>query len=70
MDPDQVALIRALATLPERQRRAVILHYLADMSVDDVARQEGVSPTTVEAWLHRGGARLAAEIGDQRGVIS
>jgi len=69
-DPDRVALIRALATLPERQRRAVILHYLADMSVADVARQENVSPNTVKSWLHRGRAQLAAALGDQREVRS
>lgn len=69
-DPDRVALIRALATLPERQRRAVILHYLADMSVADVARQEGVSPNTVKSWLHRGRAQLAAQLGEQWEVRS
>lgn len=68
--PDRVALARALATLPDRHRRAVILHYLADLSVADIARQENVSANTVKSWLHRGRAQLAAELGDQREVRS
>ncbi|MBX6749740.1 MAG: SigE family RNA polymerase sigma factor [Micromonosporaceae bacterium] len=68
--PDRVALARALATLPNRHRRAVILHYLADLSIADIARQEGVSPNTVKSWLHRGRAELAAQLGDAREVRS
>jgi RNA polymerase sigma-70 factor (ECF subfamily) len=68
--PDRVALVRALAALPERHRRAVILHYLADLSIADIARQEGASPNTVKSWLHRGRAQLQAQLGDQREVFS
>ena len=60
--PDRVALTRALATLPVQQRRAVILHYLADLPVDDIARQEGVPAGTVKSWLHRGRAALATQL--------
>jgi len=66
--PDRVALSRALAVLPDRHRRVVILHYLADLSIADIARQENVSPNTVKSWLHRGRAELAAQLGDQREV--
>jgi len=48
----------------------VILHYLADLSIADIARQEGVSPNTVKSWLHRGRAQLQAQLGDQREVFS
>jgi len=67
--PDRVALARALATLPVQQRRAVILRYLADLPIGDIARQEGVAVGTVKSWLHRGRAALAtqlAENGDYR----
>jgi RNA polymerase sigma-70 factor (ECF subfamily) len=64
--PDRVALIRALATLPDRQRRAVILHYLAGFSVSEVALQEGTTPGTVKSWLHRARAALAAQLRDPR----
>jgi RNA polymerase sigma-70 factor (ECF subfamily) len=63
--PDRVALARALATIPVQQRRAVILHYLADMSVADIARQEGVADGTVKSWLHRGRAALAAQLSER-----
>lgn len=66
-NPDRVALTAALAQLPPRQRRAVVLHYLADMSVLEVARQEGVPEGTVKSWLHRARAALAAELSDARG---
>lgn len=33
--PDRVALVRALAALPDRQRRAVVLFHLADLSIVD-----------------------------------
>lgn len=57
--PDRVALAAALAQLPPRQRRAVVLHYLADLPIAEIARQENVAPGTVKSWLHRGRAALA-----------
>ncbi|NJC70085.1 SigE family RNA polymerase sigma factor [Planosporangium thailandense] len=67
--PDRVALAAALATLPATQRRAVILHYLSDMSVADIAAQEGVAAGTVKSWLHRGRAALAAALADPRAEV-
>lgn len=61
-NPDRVALAQALSTLPAQQRRAVILHYLADLPISDIARQEGVAEGTVKSWLHRGRAALAAQL--------
>jgi RNA polymerase sigma-70 factor (ECF subfamily) len=57
-----VAVIAALAALPEQQRRAVVLHYIADLSVPEVAEREGVPEGTVKSWLHRARIRLAAEL--------
>src|SRR5262245_3666771 len=62
--PDRVALQAALATLPERHRQAIILHYLADTSVADIAQLTGAAEGTVKSWLHRGRAALAARLGD------
>lgn len=56
--PDRVALTAALALLPPHHRRAVVLHYLADLSVAEIARQEGVADGTVKSWLHRGRSAL------------
>lgn len=62
-NPDRVALVAALATLPRTHRRALVLHYLADLPVDEIADREGVAPGTVKSWLHRGRAALAAQLG-------
>lgn len=62
--PDRVVLTAALAKLPENQRRVVVLHHLADMSVAEIARQEGVAEGTVKSWLHRGRNTLATLLKD------
>jgi RNA polymerase sigma-70 factor (ECF subfamily) len=64
--PDRVALEAALATLPELQRRAVVMHYLADMSVAEIAAQQQVPEGTVKSWLHRGRNALAVRLNDAR----
>ena len=67
--PDRVALAGALAALPARHRRVVILHYLADQSVRDIADQVGVPEGTVKAWLHRGRTALAAHLTEKEDEI-
>ncbi|MEV4198854.1 SigE family RNA polymerase sigma factor [Micromonospora globbae] len=57
---DAVLLTGALRRLPAAQRQALALHYLFDMSVDEIARETGVPTGTVKSWLSRGRARLAA----------
>jgi RNA polymerase sigma-70 factor (ECF subfamily) len=60
--PDRVALAAALATLPPTQRRAVIMHYLAGLSVAEVAEEENVPVGTVKSWLSRARTALAARL--------
>jgi RNA polymerase sigma-70 factor, ECF subfamily len=60
--PDRVALTRALAAIPPPQRRAVVLHHLAQLTVPEIAEQEGVPEGTVKSWLSRGRAALAAQL--------
>ncbi|MCW2843193.1 MAG: Sigma-70, region 4 type 2 [Nocardioides sp.] len=62
-----VALVAALRQLPESQRRALVLHHIADLSVHDVAREVGVPEGTVKARLSRGRAALAALLTDDNG---
>jgi RNA polymerase sigma-70 factor (ECF subfamily) len=62
---DRVALTRALATLPAKHRRVVILHYLGDLPVSEIASQEGVAEGTVKSWLHRGRTALAAQLTEE-----
>src|SRR5690606_11572213 len=53
LEPDHVALVAALRTLPPAQRQAVVLHHLADQPVAEVARILGAAEGTVKSWLHR-----------------
>jgi len=64
--PDRVALTRALATIPAQQRRAVVLHYMAHLSVAEIAEQEGVAEGTVKSWLSRGRTALGRQLADRR----
>lgn len=63
-----VALMAALRQLPETQRRAIVLHHLADLSVIDVARETGVPEGTVKARLSRGRTALAQLLADAPAV--
>lgn len=56
---NRVAVVAALRTLGPELRETVALHYLADMSVDEISRQTGSPPGTIKARLHRGRAQLA-----------
>ena len=51
-------LVRALARLPESQRRALLLHHSAGFSVRELAASAGVPEGTVKSWLARGRAAL------------
>lgn len=62
---DRIVLVRALKQIPAEQRRAIVLHHLCDLSVDDVAREVGVPVGTVKARLSRGRATLATLLADE-----
>ncbi|GHJ46202.1 RNA polymerase sigma24 factor [Catellatospora sp. TT07R-123] len=64
-EPDRVAIVAALALLPERQRQAVILHHLEDLPVAEVAEVIGVAEGTVKSWLHRARTTLAGHLADE-----
>lgn len=57
--PEHVALVAALRTLPVQPRQVLVMHYLADMSVADIAGDLDVPRGTVLSWLHRGRTKLA-----------
>ena len=68
--PDRVALFGALRTLPARQRQAVVLHYLADTPIADIAESMRVPVGTVKSWLHRARTALAAQLGHEASDVT
>jgi RNA polymerase sigma-70 factor (ECF subfamily) len=65
VDESHVALVAALRQLPETQRRALVLHHIADLSVGAVADELGVPEGTIKARLSRGRTALAALLSDE-----
>lgn len=64
LDPDELLdLRRALRALPPRQQQAVVLYYLQDLRVEDVAKAMGTAPGTVKAHLFRAREALASKLG-------
>ncbi|WP_203781313.1 RNA polymerase sigma factor [Paractinoplanes rishiriensis] len=61
---DRVALLTALRRLAPPTREAVVLHYLADLPVGEVAATLGVPEGTVKARLSRGRTALARFLND------
>ena len=67
-DPELVA---ALAQLTDEQREVVLLRFIADMPIDEVARMTNRSSVAVRALQHRAMAQLARNLnpaarGDER----
>jgi RNA polymerase sigma factor (sigma-70 family) len=61
--------IRAsLATLPLRQRTAVVLRYLGGLSGAEVATAMGCTEGTVKATLHHALARLRVDLTDEESL--
>ena len=58
-DETTVPLTAALRRLPVKLRQAVVLHYLLDMPVQDIALETGAAVGTVTSWLHRARTELA-----------
>jgi RNA polymerase sigma-70 factor (ECF subfamily) len=62
LSDDRLTLVTALRSLPQQQREALALHYLADLPVAEVAETLGVPIGTVKARLSRGRVALAAAL--------
>ena len=64
---DRDALRHALSTLPEGQRKVVVLRFWLDLSVQQVAADLGISTGTVKSQSARGLDRLRGVLGDVHG---
>ncbi len=61
---ERSALVQALRTLPENQRSVLVMHYLVDLDVEQIARETGASAVAVRTRLVRGRRALAAALGE------
>ncbi|MBQ1023131.1 SigE family RNA polymerase sigma factor [Micromonospora sp. C95] len=65
-NPDRVVLLDALTILPAAQRRAIVLHHLAQLTVAEIADQLGVPEGTVKSWLSRARTTLARHLTERQ----
>ncbi|HUB42902.1 MAG TPA: sigma-70 family RNA polymerase sigma factor [Streptosporangiaceae bacterium] len=68
--PDTARALAVLATLPVRQREAVILRYWAGLSGTQIAAMTGARPQAVESSLAKGLACLAAAAEPDHGAAA
>jgi len=61
------AFWRAVRSLPRRQAQVVVLHYLEDLPVADVAAAIGAAEGTVKSTLHRARRQLARQLDETEG---
>jgi RNA polymerase sigma-70 factor (ECF subfamily) len=61
--PELIGLMDALKRLSPNQRAAVVLRYVVDLDVPEVAQRMGVSAPTVRVHLHRARGRLRELLG-------
>jgi RNA polymerase sigma-70 factor, ECF subfamily len=59
----------ALLRLPVREREMLVLHYLADMPVETIARERGMAAGTVKARLSAGRRHLEQELERQAKAV-
>ena len=63
---DQVAVVRALAELSDRQRTCLVLRFYQDLTEVEIAAVLGVSPNSVKTHVQRGMAALAERFEERR----
>jgi len=61
-EPDHADLTAALAAIPKAYREVIVLHYYADLSVDEISAALGVPTGTVKSRLSRGRTALATRL--------
>ncbi|MFD7918124.1 SigE family RNA polymerase sigma factor [Streptomyces sp. NPDC059740] len=62
--PEQVALVAALRGIAPQQRRTLALHYLCDLTVEQIAQETALTTSTVKTHLSRGRTALAHRLQD------
>jgi len=59
-------VMTALRSLPDRQREVLVLRFYLDLPDADIARDMGISPSTVRSTAYRALAALGRSLGDSR----
>jgi len=67
---DRLDLHHALRRLSPRHREVLVLHYVAELSVEEVAGQLLLPVGTVKSRLNRARHALAEQLGDEREGVS
>jgi RNA polymerase sigma-70 factor (ECF subfamily) len=62
---DRTDVVRALRTLPRRQREATVLRYYLGLDVAEIARVLGIREGTAKTTLFRARAALAERLGER-----
>jgi RNA polymerase sigma-70 factor (ECF subfamily) len=70
LGPELLDLRDALAALPVAQRQVIVLHHLAGMPVEEVARELGLATGTVKSRLARGRAAMAGMLDRERSEVT
>jgi RNA polymerase sigma-70 factor (ECF subfamily) len=63
LEPATAEVWEAVRRLPKRQGQAIALHYVDELSLDEIATVLGCSAGTVKAHLYRGRRRLSQRLG-------
>lgn len=63
--PELSGLVEALRRLSPNQRAAVVLRFVIDLDVEEVAQRMGIAAPTVRVHLHRGRKRLRELLGNE-----
>jgi RNA polymerase sigma-70 factor (ECF subfamily) len=64
LSPDHLALMAALRQISDEQRRAIVLHYLVGLSVEEICDETSAPSGTVKARLARGRRALAPHVSE------
>jgi len=68
--PERTDLTEALDAIPRPYREVIVLHYYADLSVDEIADALGVPSGTVKSRLSRGRTALAQHLEGYRPEVT
>ena len=62
-------IARLLATLPDKQRKAIELVKIKDMSINEACQVTGWTPSDIKISIHRGLKSLMALVGDTQIIL-